>query len=430
MNCDISKDGLLPLSPGGEFSSLQFVGTGMKIKAEMYQCVEHEHSETTKDKVGGGKTTIKTYTYSKEWRSSNSLLRSQSFHKRNSQNYYQNCGYGDNPPWPSQVPRNGTKYADKMRVGAVITTKTASVPLNTVLNTDTPPGWTNQGGTFQSNSYQTGNTGIGTVRVTFYGNDWANPQVTLLGKNAGGEVVPWKAPPSWLCDGSTLSDLRMGSVDKESLFNKLQSESEALTWILRIVGFLLMWLAFSLCFAPLEVAADCIPCIGPCLGDSIAGITCCISCLPATACAVGIASLMWCVMRPWVGVPVMVLCCAIMCALGHFVATRKSQKQQDQAAPGAALVAGIQNPMYGAAQQVLTSPVPATMVAQPAVAPQAAQPVLAQPVVAQQPRQMQVQVPYNCSPGSPVQVSTPDGTLLQVTIPEGIQPGGVFLVQY
>merc|ERR1712176_1376886 len=97
----------------------------------------------------------------------------------------------------------------------------------------------------------------------------------------------------------------MGTINNESLFKTLSDEQSLITIALRVIGFIVMWVAFCLCFGPLEVAGDCIPCVGPWIGDAIATVTCCVSCLPATACTLGVVGLVWVVMRPDVGVPCM-----------------------------------------------------------------------------------------------------------------------------
>merc|ERR1712151_1132421 len=116
---------------------------------------------------------------------------------------------------------------------------------------------------------------------------------TLIGMNDGGILAKWTAPSSWGCSNYGLEKLYMGTLPKEQLFANMETESQALTWLLRALGFALMWVAFALMFGPLGVVADCIPCIGPMLGDSIETITCCISCLPATACCSLVVGVVW-----------------------------------------------------------------------------------------------------------------------------------------
>lgn len=311
----------------------------------------------------------------------------------------QHCGR-DNPSWPSGVPQSGTKYAESVNVGAVKTKLVSSIPLETPIGVNTPSGWNGGTSQYRSSKWRVSSSGIGDVRVTFYGNDWAHPAATLLGKNVNGEITAWTAPDSWMCSGSKLQDLRMGSFNKDELFKSLQIESAILTWILRFVGFGILWFAFSLLFAPLEVMADCIPCIGPFLGDSIEAVACGVSCLPATACCSLVVGIVWVAMRPMVGVPLMLFFCVVMVAFFAFGAQSKKRRS----------FAAVPGPVYGA------------------TGAQSGVPVVAVPV--QPSRQFQVQVPAGCGPGSVIQVTTPEGTLVHVTVPGGCSEGSFFAVAY
>jgi len=361
MNCNVTKDGLPTFTVVGDFSSLSYAGTGLRVEAAMYQCVETSHSETKKDKVGGGTTTITTYTYRKEWKSE--PVSSANFHDKVSDNFKQNCGT-ENPSWPAEVPRTGSQYAQTVTVGAVQTNRTKliqMIPLNTpITDVGAPFGWNKSLSMFTSSKWRQGTTGIegvtgiGDVKVTFYGNDWANTLATLLGMNANGQLIEWTAPSSWLCSGFQLADLRMGAFNRDQLFDVLDKEHYTITWIIRVVGFALLWLAFSLLFGPLEVLADFIPCIGPCLGDSVAAVTCCISCLPATACCSLVVGVVWVAMRPFVGVPLVLLSTAVV--VGFIIFKMNAKKSQGRPSLGL----GSPAPHYGTAQLAAPVGIPGT----------------------------------------------------------------------
>jgi hypothetical protein len=414
MNCDIQRNGLVfegglrSLKGYGDFSSLQVVGTGLKVEAEMYQCVEHSRSETKKDSHGGGgQTTITTYTYSMEWKSE--PVNSRAFHKTDSLSFQQNCG-AHNPEWPTQVPRSGSQWAKEMKVGAARTKMTRSVPLNIPVTPSTstfqpPRYWARNGKWFRTEAFRVGKSGVGDVRVAYYINDWSNPAVTLLGMNTQGFINEWTAPSSWLCAGSTLLDLRMGSYTKDYLFTALENDNTTVTWIIRVLGFALMWLAFSLMFAPLGVVADCIPCIGPFLGDSVETISCCISCLPATACCSLIVGIVWIAMRPMVGIPLVLFFFVVMAGFAYVKMNANRSKSLSLAS---------REMQYGAAKTA--APVGAAPVA------------VATPV--QPSRQFLVQVPAGCGPGSTLQVTSPDGVLMHVTVPERCYEGSTFAASY
>eukprot|EP00760_Papus_ankaliazontas_P038375 PhM_4_TR9105/c0_g1_i1/m.88344 len=56
---------------------------------EMYQWVEHRHSRSKKDVVGGGETTVTEYTYSQEWRS-----------RHENSDHFKDSRYRRNPRFP------------------------------------------------------------------------------------------------------------------------------------------------------------------------------------------------------------------------------------------------------------------------------------------------------------------------------------------
>eukprot|EP00931_Biecheleriopsis_adriatica_P090635 TRINITY_DN64593_c0_g1_i1.p1 TRINITY_DN64593_c0_g1~~TRINITY_DN64593_c0_g1_i1.p1 ORF type:complete len:515 (+),score=58.99 TRINITY_DN64593_c0_g1_i1:90-1634(+) len=431
-NCDLKKEGLPQLSIGGDFSG-SYPAIGIKVEAMMYQCVEHARSESKKDLVGGGKTTVTTYTYAKEW--VDHYVDSHSFKKQQSRR--ENCGGIHNPTWSSEgLPQSKETYADRITAGPYTISDSKlinRIPLDSPLDVVAPSSkWKRSGNTFQKGSGQK----IGDVRITFKTNDWSQPGVTVVGQNSNGKIIPWKSPGAWLCSGNTVHALRPGQNDKESMFESMQGEIQGRTWILRLIGFLVLWCGFSLLFAPLGVMADCIPCIGPCLGDSIEAVACVASCLPATACFMVVAGLVWCLMRPMIAIPVLLVAVIIMLGSAYRVYTQRKTKADG----GEPLQTDV--PSYGAAQAMMASPpqqaTPMVVTAQPQSQYEA---VAAQPVSTMVPsqaetfnvqpqRQMHVTVPPGVAPGGLVQVQTPEGATVQVAVPAGCMPGSVFAMSY
>mmetsp|Transcript_27727 Transcript_27727/g.64493 ORF Transcript_27727/g.64493 Transcript_27727/m.64493 type:complete len:177 (-) Transcript_27727:192-722(-) len=145
------------------------------------------------------------------------------------------------------------------------------------------------------------------VRVSFMSNDWDQPQATLLGQNNDGSIQAWIGSSSWLCSGFALETLQMGYLSKQTLFDELADQETARTWILRLVGFVALWIAFSCCVAPLGVAADCIPFIGSCISEAVGGAACCFACMPASMLCILVCGICWLVMRPVLGVFMLLL---------------------------------------------------------------------------------------------------------------------------
>jgi hypothetical protein len=57
----------------------------------------------------------------------------------------------------------------------------------------------------------------------------------------------------------SISLLEQDNVTVNELFAHAHSANETMTWILRIVGFLLLWIAFSMIFSILETLAKVVP---------------------------------------------------------------------------------------------------------------------------------------------------------------------------
>jgi len=342
-SCDLKRDGLPTFTAAADFSPfLTFQGVGLQTTAEMYQCVEKSQSKTTKDRVGGGSTTITTYTYERQWVSSH--VDSSRFQKKSSRSFKDNCGEGaENPSWPSAAPATNTQHAASGSIGPYTVPHgsfLSKVPLDDPLEADsTPVGWARNGFEYTLSSTDRPNS-LGSVRVRFHGNNWEHVRMTVLGRNNDGVLERWTAPDSWLCSGFQLGELRMGTHGKDELFAALQAESSVLTTVLRLVAFLVMWMGFCCIFKPLEVAADCIPWIGPCLGDKVACIIGIATCPAACGCSLGVAGAVWVVMRPVVGICMLsvfglCLCGFVTCITVNRRAVRGGPEAQSSAPTGA-----------------------------------------------------------------------------------------------
>jgi hypothetical protein len=239
-----------------------------------------------------------------------------------------------------------TTYAQTAKIGnfTVEQTFVRGIPCNTAVTVSSvPSGWVQTGTT-----YQKGSDGvIGSVRLAYTTNSWATSDTmyTVLGKNDNGVVKEWTAPASWLCSGYSLSNIDSGTLSKDELFKSLEAENTGVTWLLRIVFFLLLWLSCSCLLGPLEVAADCIPCIGPFLGDLVEAVICMVSCPPACFCCIGICAIVWIVMRPVVGGILLTMFICFFCAFGGFTVYSKDKKRRSRISEGGSLKAGaVGNP--------------------------------------------------------------------------------------
>mmetsp|Transcript_93366 Transcript_93366/g.171144 ORF Transcript_93366/g.171144 Transcript_93366/m.171144 type:complete len:533 (+) Transcript_93366:135-1733(+) len=270
-------------------------------------------------------STRRVYIYSLKWKSR--YVSSRFYKAKQSYSFIQNCGI-ENPRWPVEVPMTEVRVAESGKIGPYTVKKELleKIDCTTPVDTIAPPGFSKVGyRLYRGSNY------IGSVRVSFFSNSNSSSKAkhTILGKNSGGVIDPWRASSSWLCSGYTLSDLREGAKDKDELFETLQAESTGMTWVLRIVGFLILWCSFALLGLPFQAAAECVPCIGEMLGQLVYAAVCVVSCFPASLVCVFVILVCWCAMRPAIVLPLMlVVVCAAAGGIGWSVKQQRDKKQR------------------------------------------------------------------------------------------------------
>jgi len=95
---------------------------------------------------------------------------------------------------------------------------------------------------------------VGDRRIHYTGLS-SDVNVTVFGQLSGGQIVPliYKGE-------DRLYHARMGTRDEA--IATLSQEHKTVGWILRLVGFLMMWIGLSMCFAPINAVLDVLPFLG------------------------------------------------------------------------------------------------------------------------------------------------------------------------
>mmetsp|Transcript_85618 Transcript_85618/g.167519 ORF Transcript_85618/g.167519 Transcript_85618/m.167519 type:complete len:347 (+) Transcript_85618:1-1041(+) len=326
---DFASAGTWPLS--GDFAGQTHRGFGVMTVVEMYQCTE---DVTTKK---SGQKSIKEYTYRTAW--SASAIDDSRFAKKSSQSYQTNCGVS-NPSWDQTwLPEAGLSKATSVQFGSFTLSGTllGSIAVSTQWTNVTLPStarqWTKSDGYFVTKALRaaganTTSPAIGDVRVSFFTEDQSGTTYTAIGRNDAGSIGKWKASSSWGCGGNTLHKLSTGSVSQENMFAELRAGTATLKWILRFLGFATIWFALSRCAQPCGVLADVIPFIGDGLSSFIESLACCITCCPALACCMGVASVVYVAMRPVLGVPMLLFFLITLCAFVAYKVHKGNKKKK------------------------------------------------------------------------------------------------------
>ena len=276
-------------------------------KVEMYQWKESSQSKTEKS-LGGSSTTEATYTYTKEW--SGSVVPSAQFKQA-----------ADHVN-PSALPyQSNTVATDTVTVGVFrltpgqITRLSVASPL-AIPSTAALPAELKAKFKVAGNGFYRGadaaNPQVGDVRVSF---EVINPeQVSLISKQSGSTFTPYVAHT-----GKTFDVLREGTFTLAALIEQEKNANSTLTWVLRVMGLLMLFFGVRLILGPLEVLADVIPLLGDLVG---AGLSLVALLVAATLGAVTIA-VAWIVYRPLLGVALLI----VAGGLGYLIEQRVAKRR-------------------------------------------------------------------------------------------------------
>lgn len=218
----------------------------LERKVEMFAWVEQKSTDTHKD-AGGSSTTTTTYTYDKQWTSS----------PEDSQSFEHAQGH-TNPSLP--VPST-TLVVSSARVG-VYTINPADITLPTTrdINLNNEIVMTSGNRRLAGNYIVLGRGSLdtpqlGDIRISYSGVS-ANTQAIAFGKQQGTALVPYL----------TRQNDRLYRVfvntDRAGAIQEMNTEYTVIGWILRLVGFLLMWIGLGLCFGPITAFLDVLPFLG------------------------------------------------------------------------------------------------------------------------------------------------------------------------
>jgi hypothetical protein len=112
----------------------------------------------------------------------------------------------------------------------------------------------------------------------------------------------------------------MGTYSADDMFDMAGKDNKNLTWILRAVGFLLMFIGLAMLFKPLSVLADLLPFLGNIVGMG-AGI---IAFFLSVVLSLFTIALAWLAYRPLLGIFLIVAVCGIIYALGQWKQEQKT----------------------------------------------------------------------------------------------------------
>ncbi len=232
----------------------------LQRKVEMFQWVEHKESKT-RDKLGGGRETVTTYRYERQWKEG----------RENSDSFEERTGHEN--PTPRYAPQD--RVTQQGNVGSYrLSSDLIERRMNSwnELPVDQTKAFANldeaakqhfridRSRLYYSAAVPISNEPqVGDLRIFF--RVVMPTEVSVLSKQAGAELSPFKTS-----NGESIDHLMLGKVSTVDMFNSLKFENTTTAWLLRIGGWVLSIVGFSLITGPLKTLAGIIPPLGSLVG--------------------------------------------------------------------------------------------------------------------------------------------------------------------
>ncbi|HRR33289.1 MAG TPA: TMEM43 family protein [Kiritimatiellia bacterium] len=279
---------------------------------EIYQWVEHK--DVKREKKGDKTIETTTYTYKTEW--CGQPVDSSGFKE---------SGH-DNPP--VAMPFSSQEQVAKdVKLGAFRLTerhvkkiggaKPFPFPQDFRLPATLPGGQYLNGDIFIASSLATNdvrqvatNPQIGDLRIRF---SMVEPHdISLCEKQTGDTFSPWTAS-----NGKTFSLQEDGIVDAAAMFASAQRANKLMTWVLRLIGFVVMLVGVRMILAPFSVLVDVIPVVRTIVSMGV-GL---IAFLVAAIGSLLVVAVAWFFFRPILSIALIVLAAA--CIVGLIMLKKK-----------------------------------------------------------------------------------------------------------
>ncbi len=228
----------------------------MHRSVEMYQWYEKKETRTER-KLGGKKVRKTIYKYDRKW--SSDLIQSSQFRKTSGHENPESMPYSKQN-WQAQEVKLGAFALSDSLIRRI----SAFQPL-VANDKNIPAQWKDKARISNNQIYlgkDPGSPQIGDVRIGF---SVVRPcTVSIVAQQDGNSFRPYMTTV-----GRELEMLELGNKSSEAMFQHAIDSNIMLTWILRLVGFVMMLFGIMAMFGPFVTFADVIPILGDILGAGI-----------------------------------------------------------------------------------------------------------------------------------------------------------------
>jgi len=161
--------------------------------------------------------------------------------------------------------------------------------------------------------YQTNNITIPEIGNTRISYKIISPQdISVIYKQSGEMLVPYQTK-----NGSSISMIQLGRSTAEEMFKSAQESNKTMTWILRFVGALLLFVGFQMILGVLPVVGSVIPFIGNIVGAGVGLVSFLLTVIIGTV----VIAIAWITYRPFIAVILFAIAAA-----GYLLLMKNSKK--------------------------------------------------------------------------------------------------------
>lgn len=279
----------------------------MQRIVEVYQWKEDSKSKTVQ-KLGGGTETTTTYTYSKDW--SDKIVDSANFKEAETHQNPSTKLFLDQE-WIAQGVTVGAYTISEDLLSALSGYQAFVIPqeMFDAKNTTESAQLQLVGNMFYFQTNNITTPEIGNTRIRY---EIISPQdISVIYKQSREDLIPYQTK------NGSISMIQLGKSTAEEMFKNAQDSNKSMTWILRFVGALIMFIGFKMILGVLPVIGSVIPFIGNIIGMGV-GL---VSFLLTTIISTVVIAIAWITYRPFIAVILFLI------AIASFIMLRNKSKK-------------------------------------------------------------------------------------------------------
>ncbi|HWU75575.1 MAG TPA: TMEM43 family protein [Rhodanobacter sp.] len=277
-------------------------------EAAMYQWKESRHSKSHTS-AGGSKTTTTTYTYAEGW-----------FGTAQDSSGFKHPDGHTNPAMPFGSARF---VANDAHLGgyALDAGTLGLIDPPQPLAPAAPAGWSANGGNYYNGDPATPK--IGDMRVSYRGLP-SGATLSVLADQSGNGFAPFTT-----ANGYQVQLAELGNRPASVMLADKRSEESMLTWILRGVGAIAIFVGLRMFLSPLSTLASVVPFLGGLVGGAL-GLIALVITIPLTLIVIALA---WIAFRPLLGGALLLAAAAAFYGLWRLHRSRRPQPTVPPPAP-------------------------------------------------------------------------------------------------